>query len=80
MSYMLKYDSAQGKWPGTVSAGDGCIIVDGHSIQVTGEKDPSNIPWAKGGAEYIVRDGPPPRVIFVFLPFWHMGQVATFML
>lgn len=55
MSYMLKYDSTHGRFPGTVSPGDGCIIVDGEKIQVTGEKDPASIPWGKGGADFVVR-------------------------
>jgi len=54
MSYMLKYDSTHGKFPGTVSPGDGCIMVDGQKVQVTGEKDPAAIPWGKGGADFVV--------------------------
>jgi len=54
MSYMLKYDSTHGRFPGTVSPGDGCIVVDGEAVQVTGERDPSAIPWGKGGADFVV--------------------------
>jgi len=54
MSYMLKYDSTHGKFPGTVAAGDGCIMVDGEKVQVTGEKDPSSIPWGGAGADFVV--------------------------
>jgi len=54
MKYMLKYDSTHGKFPGTVEAGDGFITVDGQKIQVSNEKDPSSIPWGKGGADFVV--------------------------
>jgi len=54
MSYMLKYDSTHGRFAGTVAPGDGCIIVDGEKVQVTGEKDPAAIPWGAGGADFVV--------------------------
>jgi glyceraldehyde 3-phosphate dehydrogenase len=54
MSYMLKYDSTHGKFPGTVAAGDGCIVVDGDKVAVTNEKDPSGIPWGSAGADFVV--------------------------
>jgi glyceraldehyde 3-phosphate dehydrogenase len=55
MSYMLKYDSTHGRFPGTVASGDGCIMVDGEKVQVTSEKDPSAIPWGGAGADFVVR-------------------------
>ncbi|KAI9316708.1 glyceraldehyde-3-phosphate dehydrogenase [Dichotomocladium elegans] len=54
MVYMLKYDSVHGHFPGTVEAKDGHLVVNGKTITVHNEKDPSNIPWGKDGAEYIV--------------------------
>merc|ERR1712228_288607 len=54
MSYMLKYDSTHGKFAGTVAPGEGSITVDGQKVQVTGEKDPSAIPWSKAGADFVV--------------------------
>ena len=55
MSYMLKYDSTHGQFPGTVEAGDGCIMVDGQKVTVSGEKDPSAIQWGAAGADFVVR-------------------------
>nr|AFK36966.1 unknown [Medicago truncatula] len=53
--YMFKYDSAHGNFKGEVSSTeDGNIVVNGKTIQMTQERDPSNIPWSKAGAEYIV--------------------------
>jgi len=54
MAYMLKYDSTHGRFPGEVAASGDKLIVDGQAVQVTGEKDPSNIAWSKGGADFVV--------------------------
>jgi len=54
MVYMFKYDSTHGRFKGEVSAKDGNLIVNGHSIKVFQERDPANIKWAESNAEYIV--------------------------
>ncbi|XP_067945794.1 glyceraldehyde-3-phosphate dehydrogenase-like [Watersipora subatra] len=54
MVYMFKYDSTHGRYSGEVKAEGGKLVVDGKSIEVFSERDPSNIPWAKTGAEYVV--------------------------
>ena len=54
MVYMLKYDSTHGRFDGEVSARDGKLVVNGRSIHVYAEKDPSNIPWSESGALYVV--------------------------
>jgi len=54
MEYMLKYDSTHGKFPGTVKSVDGGLEVNGNFVQLSAEKDPSSIPWGKGGADYVV--------------------------
>jgi len=54
MVYMFKYDSTHGRYAGEVRCEDGCLVVDGHKIQVFNEMKPENIPWKKAGAEYIV--------------------------
>jgi glyceraldehyde 3-phosphate dehydrogenase len=54
MVYMLKYDSVHGRFPGTVEAKNGKLVVNGHSIAVSAERDPANIPWGKAGADYVV--------------------------
>jgi glyceraldehyde 3-phosphate dehydrogenase len=51
MAYMLKYDSAQGKFNGTIDFKEGSIIVDGQEIKVFNELDPSKIGWADAGVE-----------------------------
>jgi len=54
MVYMLKYDSAHGRFDGEVSSRDGLLIVNGQKIRVTAEREPDKIPWGAMGAEYIV--------------------------
>ena len=54
MAHMLKYDSTQGKFDGTVEAGADCIIVNGTKIPVCAERDPANLPWGRLGAEMIL--------------------------
>ena len=51
MAHLLKYDSTQGRFPGTVAAkGADAIVVDGKEIPVLTEKDPAKLPWADRGA------------------------------
>jgi glyceraldehyde 3-phosphate dehydrogenase len=54
MAYMLKYDSTHGKFTKKVEAKDGKLVVDGHAIRVTAEKDPANLKWNEVGADYVV--------------------------
>jgi glyceraldehyde 3-phosphate dehydrogenase len=54
MAYMLKYDSVHGQFDGTIDIKDGKLVVNGHAIRVTAEKDPANLKWNEVGAEYVV--------------------------
>jgi len=54
MAYMLKYDSVHGRFDGTVEAVDGNLVVNGNTIQVTTEMDPTKIPWGAAGADNVV--------------------------
>ncbi|MDR1023152.1 MAG: type I glyceraldehyde-3-phosphate dehydrogenase [Prevotellaceae bacterium] len=54
MVYMLRYDTVHGQFKGTVEAKDGKLVVNGHAIRVTAEKDPANLKWGEVGAEYVV--------------------------
>ena len=47
LAYLLKYDSVHGRLNGTVEVEDNSLVVNGNSIRVTSEKDPSNINWGK---------------------------------
>ncbi|KAG0191080.1 hypothetical protein DFQ28_000978, partial [Apophysomyces sp. BC1034] len=54
MVYMFKYDSTHGRFKGSVEAKDGKLVVNGNAITVHAERDPSQIPWGKDGADYVV--------------------------
>jgi glyceraldehyde 3-phosphate dehydrogenase len=53
-AHLFKYDSSYGRYPGTVEAGEGGLIVDGKPISVFAEKDPSAIPWGKVGVQLVI--------------------------
>jgi len=54
MVYMFKYDSTHGQYKGEVAAVDGKLVVDGNTITVFSERDPTAIPWSSVGAKYVV--------------------------
>jgi hypothetical protein len=49
--YMFKYDSTHGRFKGDVHTEGGKLVIDGHKIDVYGERDPGSIPWGKSGAD-----------------------------
>ncbi|MDD7456222.1 MAG: type I glyceraldehyde-3-phosphate dehydrogenase [Bacteroidales bacterium] len=54
LAYMLRYDSVHGPFKGEVHVEDGHLVVNGHKIRVTAEKDPSNLKWNEVGADVVV--------------------------
>ncbi len=54
LAHLFKYDSTFGVYPGTVSAKEGAIVIDGHEIKVTSEKDPSKLPWKQLGVDIVL--------------------------
>ncbi len=47
LAHLLKYDSTQGAYTGTVDYNEDSLIVDGENIKVTSERNPINIKWAE---------------------------------
>jgi glyceraldehyde 3-phosphate dehydrogenase len=45
LAHLLKYDSVQGKFNGSVEHTDTHLIVNGVSIRATAKRDPANLPW-----------------------------------
>lgn len=45
LAHLLKYDSVQGKFNGTVTADDHNLYVNGKAIKALAEKDPTQLPW-----------------------------------
>jgi glyceraldehyde 3-phosphate dehydrogenase len=54
MVYMFKYDSTHGRFNGEVHHENGFLYVNGNQIAVFTERDPTQIPWGKSGADYVV--------------------------
>ena len=62
LAYLLKYDSTQGKFQGTVSskksspdkAEDDVLVVNGRDILVVSAKSPAELPWAKLGVDLVI--------------------------
>lgn len=53
-AHLLRYDTNYGRYPGTVEASDGNLVVDGQTIKVFAERDPAAIPWSTVGADIVV--------------------------
>ena len=54
LAHLLKYDSVHGILNEEVTVDGDSIVVAGHKIKVTAERDPAQIPWAELGAEVVV--------------------------
>ncbi|MGH8020655.1 MAG: type I glyceraldehyde-3-phosphate dehydrogenase, partial [Opitutaceae bacterium] len=62
LAYLLKYDSMQGRFKGTVGskkssadkADDDVLVVNGKEILVVSAKAPAELPWKKLGVELVI--------------------------
>ncbi len=52
-AHLTRYDTAHGRFPGTVEVGDDQIIVNGDRIAVYAERDPGQLPWAELGIDVV---------------------------
>ncbi len=53
MAYMLKYDSTHGRFNGTVDVKDGNLIVNGKTVRVTAERNPTDLKWDEIGVDVV---------------------------
>lgn len=54
LAYLLKYDTAYGRYPKEVKSTDNSLIVDGREYPVYSVKDPSQLPWEDLGVDVAV--------------------------
>ncbi|MBI1315414.1 type I glyceraldehyde-3-phosphate dehydrogenase [bacterium] len=54
LAHLLKYDSAHGRFNGTVAVEGSDLIVNGDRIRVSAIKDPAHLPWKELGAEVVL--------------------------
>jgi glyceraldehyde 3-phosphate dehydrogenase len=53
-AHLTQYDTAHGRFPGTVSVDGGDLIVNGDRIKVCAERDPSKLPWGDLGVDVVL--------------------------
>ena len=62
LAYLLKYDSTQGRFNGTVGSKksatdkleDDILVVNGHDIHVVSARSPAELPWKKFGVDIVI--------------------------
>jgi glyceraldehyde 3-phosphate dehydrogenase len=52
-AHLTRYDTAHGKFAGSVSVDGDCIVVNGDRIKVLSERDPSKLPWGQLGVDVV---------------------------
>ena len=52
-AHLTQYDTAHGKFNGTVVVDEDHIVINGDRIRVCSERDPSKLPWAELGVDVV---------------------------
>lgn len=53
LAYLLKYDSVHGKYDGTIEINGNDLVVDGHAVRISAERDPSAIGWGEMNTDVV---------------------------
>ncbi len=53
-AHLTKYDTAHGRFPGTVEVEGDSLIVNGDRIRVCAQKDPAQLPWKELGVDVVL--------------------------
>ena len=53
-AHLTQYDTAHGRFPGTVSAEGGDLVVNGDRIKVYAVRNPADIPWGAHGVDVVL--------------------------
>jgi glyceraldehyde 3-phosphate dehydrogenase len=52
-AHLTKFDTAHGRFPGSVAVDGDSMVVNGDRIRVLAERDPAKLPWGQLGVEYV---------------------------
>jgi glyceraldehyde 3-phosphate dehydrogenase len=53
-AHLTKYDTAHGKFPGSVSVDGEFLVVNGDKIKVCAQRNPAELPWKDLGADVVL--------------------------
>ncbi len=54
LAHLLKFDSTQGRFDGTVDYSDDAIVVNGTAIKAYAERNPADLPWSELGVDVVL--------------------------
>lgn len=54
LAHLLKYDSAQGRFDASVTAGESSITVNGDEVKIYAHKNPAEIPWKNHDVDVVL--------------------------
>ena len=54
LAHLFKYDSAQGRFNGTIEVKENAFLVNGKEIKVFAQADPANLPWGELGVDVVL--------------------------
>ena len=53
-AHLTRFDTAHGKFPGSVEVDGDFLVVNGKRIKVLAERDPAKLPWGELGVEIVM--------------------------
>ena len=53
-AHLTQYDTAHGRFPGTVTVEGGDLVINGDRVKVFAERDPSKLPWGDHGVDVVL--------------------------
>ncbi len=53
-AHLTRYDTAHGKFPGTIEVDGDAMVVNGDRIKVFANRDPSKLPWGELGVDVVL--------------------------
>ena len=53
-AHLTQYDTAHGKFPGTITVENDDMVINGDKVRVLSERDPSKLPWGELGVDVVI--------------------------